>query len=83
MYFSVEQFRPNIVLDTGISYSEDKLAELRVGPLLLRQSGPANRCNVIRMNLEKRCFVDEHEPYSTLGTYRTLPGCGVVFGNYY
>ena len=30
-YFSTELFRPNLVIDTGVSYSEDKIAELRVG----------------------------------------------------
>ena len=36
MYLTTAQFRPNIVLDTGVNYSEDRLAELRVGPLLMR-----------------------------------------------
>ena len=49
----------------------------------MRNCGPCIRCNTIRMNLDKHCRVDEGEPYSTLATFRTSPGMGVVFGMYY
>lgn len=82
-YVSIEQFRANIVLDTKLSYSEDNYNELRAGAILMRNCGPCIRCNTIRMNLDKHCPVDENEPYNTLGTFRTCPGLGVMFGMYY
>ena len=81
-YISTEQFRPNIVVDLDTPYAEDRHKEMRVGPLLFRHVGPTNRCSVIRMNFDRNCFVDENEPYKTLASYRTIPGYGVVFGNY-
>ena len=51
-YVSEEQFRPNIVLDLEKSFEEDEYFEMRVGPLLMRNSGPCIRCNTIRLNLD-------------------------------
>ena len=82
-YLSIEQFRPNIVIDVAEPYAEDRHKELRIGSILLRHAGPTHRCSFVRMNLEKHCFVDGEEPYSTLASYRTIPGSGVMFGNYY
>ena len=83
MWVSHEQFRPNVVVDTEESYSEDNYQELRIGAALLRNAGPAVRCNTIRMNLDNHIRVDENEPYSELSTYRTVKDLGVVFGMFY
>lgn len=82
-FVSTEQFRANVVLDWPEAFAEDNFFELRVGPILMRNSGPCIRCDTIRMNLDKNVRVDEFEPYSTLGTFRTVPGMGVIFGMYY
>ena len=58
-----DMWRPNIVIDTGKSYSEDHIAEVRAGAAMMRFIGPAIRCNQIRVNVEKECYIDEHEPY--------------------
>ena len=70
------------MIDTE-AWREDDFNELRVGPVLMRSSGPCWRCNTIRTNLDKHELIDEFEPMSTLGTFRTCPGIGVVFGMYY
>jgi len=56
---------------------------MRVGPLMMRNSGPCIRCNTIRLNLEKECRVDENEPYATLIKFRSVPSLGAMFGMYY
>jgi len=78
-----EQFRPNIIIDTKESFSEDLFTEMRVGSCLFRNVGPAVRCNAIRVNYDKHCRVDEGEPYSTLSSFRKIPELGIVFGMFY
>ena len=31
------------------------------------------------MDYHKNCFLDKHEPYATLSTFRSLPGWGALF----
>ena len=83
VFCAAENFRANIVLDTGVAWSEDDFCELRVGSALVRSVGPTARCPVIRVNWDKPGLQAEYEPYSTLSTFRTLPGFGVIFGMYY
>ena len=66
-----------------VPWREDNLLELRAGACLLRNVGPTTRCNYIRVNLDKHTRVGEHEPYSTLSSFRMVPGLGVVFGQFY
>lgn len=39
-----ETFRANIYIDIPEVYREDCLSEMRVGPLLMRSTGPSIRC---------------------------------------
>jgi len=71
------------VLEWPEPFGEDRFFEMRVGPILLRNSGPCIRCSTIRMNLDSNVRVEDYEPYSTLATFRTVPGMGVLFGMYY
>ena len=77
-----ENFRPNILIDTGTAFSEDLLTELRAGNVLFRFVGPTIRCNVVRVNAANENS-GENEPISTLSKFRAFPGFGVAFGNYY
>ena len=82
-FVSAEQFRPNVVIEWPEPFAEDRFFEMRVGQILMRNSGPCIRCNTIRMNLDKNVRVEDREPYSTLTTFRSVPGMGVLFGMYY
>ena len=82
-FVSTEQFRPNVVLEWPEAFAEDRFFEFRVGPILMRNSGPCIRCSTIRLNLDNNCQVEDYEPYSTLASFRTVPGMGVIFGMYY
>ncbi len=65
------------------AFAEDRFFEMRVGSILLRNSGPCIRCNTIRLNLDKNERIEEFEPYATLTSFRSIPGLGVLFGMYY
>ena len=65
-YLEREQFRAPIAIDLGTPWLEDNLAECRLGPILVRYVGPSVRCDCIRMDYRKHCFLDLHEPYATL-----------------
>lgn len=80
---TAENFRPNIVLDLKESFKEDEFFEMRVGPLMMRNSGTCIRCSTIRTDLDSERKMSHMEPYSTLCKFRTVPGSGPVFGMYY
>ena len=82
-FVDAEQFRSNIVIDSGLAFSEDLYAEMRIGSFLLRNAGPTARCNAIRTNWDEQKRVGEEEPYRTLSKFRNLPGLGILFGMYY
>ena len=71
------------MVDTVLPFAEDDFFELRAGSALMRNCGPAKRCDTIRTNLDTHSQVAEFEPYSTLAGFRTLKGVGVLFGMYY
>jgi len=54
-----EQFRPNMVVETGEAYSEDLISEMRLGTCMMRTAGPAIRCNTIRVNYDNQTKFEE------------------------
>ena len=78
-YLDRDQFRAPIAIDLGTPWLEDSLAECRIGPVLIRYCGPAIRCDCIRMDYRKNCFLDKREPYATLSEFRCLKGRGTLF----
>ena len=64
-------------------YAEDGLFEMRIGNLMIRNVGPCWRCSVVYLNWEKCCKVEDGGAFSTLASYRSIPGKGVAFGMYY
>lgn len=78
-----EQFRSNLVIETGEGFSEDTFIEMRIGSCLMRTAGPCIRCNAIRTNYDTKGRVDEEEPNRTLKKFRNAPDVGIIFGMYY
>lgn len=76
----MERFRPNMVIDGVEPYDEDRMHELRAGPITLRIVKPCTRCSITTTD-QQRGAVDGVEPLQTLKEYRfdkKLPG--VKFG---
>lgn len=78
-----ENFRASIYIDLPGNHREDRLTELRIGPLLMRMTGPCLRCNVVWFNWKTGKPIGEMEPYSTLSATRTVKGLGICFGVYH
>ena len=75
---NMNRFRANIVIDGGDAWDEDAWTELRVGSAELKLPKPCGRCKVVTVDPETG--ETSKEPLKTLGTYRAVPGAGVIFG---
>ena len=76
----MERFRPNVVIDGVEAYDEDRIHELRAGPVTLRIVKPCTRCSITTTD-QQQGAVDGVEPLRTLKEYRFDPQLrGVAFG---
>jgi uncharacterized protein YcbX len=76
----MERFRPNVVIDGVDAYDEDRMHELRAGPVTLRIVKPCTRCSITTTD-QQRGAVDGVEPLQTLKEYRFDKELrGVAFG---
>ena len=76
----MERFRPNVVIDGVGAYDEDRMHELRAGPVTLRIVKPCMRCSITTTD-QQRGAVDGVEPLRTLKEYRHDPHLhGEAFG---
>ncbi len=76
----MERFRPNVVIDGVDAYDEDRIHELRAGPVTLRIVKPCTRCSITTTD-QQRGAVDGVEPLQTLKEYRFDKELrGVAFG---
>jgi uncharacterized protein YcbX len=76
----MERFRPNLVIDGVDAYDEDRMHELRAGPVTLRIVKPCMRCSITTTD-QQQGAVDGVEPLRTLKEYRFDKQLrGVAFG---
>jgi uncharacterized protein YcbX len=76
----MDRFRPNLVVEGLAPYAEDRIDELRAGPLVLRVVKPCARCVATTTDLQ-RGERDGDEPLRTLRAYRHDAALhGVCFG---
>lgn len=76
----MERFRPNLVIDGVEAYDEDRVHELRAGPVTLRIVKPCTRCSITTTD-QRKGAVDGVEPLRTLKEYRYDSQLrGVTFG---
>jgi uncharacterized protein YcbX len=76
----MERFRPNLVIDGVDAYDEDRMHELRAGPVTLRIVKPCTRCSITTTD-QQQGVVDGVEPLQTLREYRFDRQLrGVAFG---
>ena len=75
----MERFRPNVVIDGVDAYDEDRIHELRAGPVILRIVKPCTRYHMTTD--QQQGAVDGVEPLQTLKEYRFDKQLrGVAFG---
>ncbi|HEU4780217.1 MAG TPA: MOSC N-terminal beta barrel domain-containing protein [Steroidobacteraceae bacterium] len=76
----MERFRPNLVIDDVEAYDEDRMHELRAGPVTLRLVKACTRCSITTTD-QQQGAVDGEEPLRTLKEYRFDKHLrGVTFG---
>jgi uncharacterized protein len=76
----IDRFRPNLLLDGGEPYIEDRLAALTHGRVQLRLVKPCTRCAITTTD-QATATVTGDEPLRTLRTYRWDKQLrGVTFG---
>lgn len=73
----MDRFRPNIVFEGGLAFSEDKWNEVRIGSATFKRVKPCARCLVI--TTDQKTGQRGQVPLRTLNTYRKA-GNAVNFG---
>lgn len=66
----MDRFRPNIVVDGGEPYAEDRAGAARIGVLRLRMPKPCARCQVT--TVDQATAATSKEPLRSLAAYRTV-----------
>ncbi|XP_064555458.1 molybdenum cofactor sulfurase isoform X1 [Drosophila montana] len=74
---TVDRFRANIVIDTGMPFEELAYAQLRIGDILFQVDGPCQRCDMICINQR----TGERSP-ETLTTIARMQSGKMRFGIY-
>jgi uncharacterized protein YcbX len=75
----MNRFRPNLVVNGGKPFSEDRWKEVRIGGAVLRAAKPCGRCQVTTTD-QATGEVTGPEPLATLGTFRHSDRYGEMFG---
>jgi uncharacterized protein YcbX len=71
------RFRPNVVVEGGAPWAEDRWKRVRVGAVPMRVAKPCARC--VMITTDQRTGERGPEPLRTLATFRTEGG-SVLFG---
>lgn len=75
----MNRFRPNVVIEGLPAWAEDRLAGLRVGPIVLKMAKPCTRCVITR--LDQDSGTPAVDPLPALRRFRFDPTWGgVTFG---
>ncbi|MGK7935024.1 MAG: MOSC domain-containing protein [Xenococcaceae cyanobacterium] len=79
---SMNQFRPNIVVETEQSFVEGNWKSIQIGTVRFILVKPCSRCIITTTNQQTGITNPSREPLRTLGTFRQFGEQGVLFGEY-
>ncbi|MBK8505960.1 MAG: MOSC domain-containing protein [Saprospiraceae bacterium] len=68
--FTIERFRPNLVIKGGLPYSEDDLIHFKIGKVTFEGLEKCARCAVPNLDPETGITDKDQEPTRTLSSYR-------------
>jgi len=77
---SMENFRPNIVINTSKEHEEDDWYEIQIGEVRFRNVKLCSRCILITVNPETGERYELREPLKTLADYRKFETGEIMFG---
>lgn len=79
---TMQQFRPNIVVDTAQPWEEDHWQRIRIGEVEFDVGAACDRCAMITVDPLTRKRSPAAEPLKTLSSYRKVANNQVYFGLY-
>jgi len=77
---AAERFRPNLVVDGGDAWSEDRWRRIRIGGVTFRTPKLCSRCIIVTQQPLTGERLEGNEPLTTLRTLGRMTKSGVVFG---
>lgn len=69
---TVHNFRPNILVEGSSAFAEDNWYWIKIGDVILRTLKPCVRCSLTTIDPERAIKSANHEPLTTLKTYRKV-----------
>ncbi|SDA15191.1 MOSC domain-containing protein [Sphingomonas sp. NFR15] len=76
----VERFRPNLVVDGGAAWDEDRWRRIRIGGVTFRTPKLCSRCVIITQQPLTGARLEGNEPLATLRKLGRMAKGGVMFG---
>jgi ferredoxin-NADP reductase/uncharacterized protein YcbX len=80
--FEIERFRPNILVEAGEPFIEDRWAQIRIGESIFDCVGPCDRCVMTTRDPTGGAGHPRHEPLRTLHSFRRGDDGNVYFGQF-
>lgn len=80
--FEIERFRPNILVEAGEPFIEDRWAQIRIGERVFDCVGPCDRCVMTTRDPSGGDGHPRHEPLRTLHNFRRGDDGNVYFGQF-
>jgi uncharacterized protein YcbX/ferredoxin len=80
LHVSMNQFRPNIVVNDTQAFAEDSWQRIKIGDVEFDVTKPCSRCVFTTIDPTNAQKHPEQEPLSTLKTYRQVSKGDVMFG---
>ncbi len=77
---TMQQFRPNIVVDNCLPYEEDTWSHIRIGEVEFEIKKPCSRCIFTTINPSTASKHSQQEPLTTLKNYRQVGSGDILFG---
>lgn len=77
---SIERFRPNLVVDGGAAWSEDRWRRIRIGGVTFRTPKLCSRCIIVTQQPLTGARLEGNEPLATLRRLGRMAKGGVMFG---
>lgn len=76
----MDRFRPNLVIETDVSFAESNWRQIQINQVILNLVKPCSRCIVTTTDQQSGDRHPHQEPLKTLSSFRNLPQQGIMFG---
>jgi ferredoxin-NADP reductase/uncharacterized protein YcbX len=77
---TMEQFRPNLVIDNMEEFAEDGWLQIKIGEVIFEVTKACERCILTTAEIGQSKFNAQAEPLASLAKFRAEPAGGIFFG---